>query len=391
MPDRSFFSTWDWTTTTATMSTWLRCSPTSSRMGWASRPLPMAQPARSLLDFRAFGTISFGHQHRPELDRMTAAQRAASALNEGHLVWNGANVATNVPIVLQKGAPALTVTSPASVAGSYLVGTASFGPALSSPGVTAEVMPVVDTAPNLGLACNPLSALNAAAVNGKIAMVDRGCTFNVKGVQRSKRRRGRSPRSGQRRRHSSSRAWRYGLQHHHSLPPHHSGRRKRVEGCVGNAVLVPLGNVCQPGRQIASSMHHIKHQQHPGRPFAGADAAARAWMYAPNPFQSGSSRFPFTSPSMACSRRQKSASRLSRRALAPSDSAFSGASCTSTNTPSTPAATAARASGSINSGWPLDALPAPPGSWTLCVASNTTGQPASRMIFNPRISTTRLL
>ena len=35
--------------------------------------------------------------------------------------------------------------------------------------------------PHLGLACNPLSAADAAAVNGKIAMVDRGtCTFNIK-------------------------------------------------------------------------------------------------------------------------------------------------------------------------------------------------------------------
>ena len=40
---------------------------------------------------------------------------------------------------------------------------------------------MVDTAPNLGLACNPLSASNAAAINGKIALLDRGtCTFNVK-------------------------------------------------------------------------------------------------------------------------------------------------------------------------------------------------------------------
>ena len=112
---------------------------------------------------------------------MTSAQRAASALNEGHLVWKGPLVTAGVPSVLAQGFPLLTVNSPNSVRGNYLVGTATFGPALASPGVTAEVMPVVDTAPNTGLACNPLSALNAAAVNGKIAVVDRGtCTFNVK-------------------------------------------------------------------------------------------------------------------------------------------------------------------------------------------------------------------
>jgi len=42
-------------------------------------------------------------------------------------------------------------------------------------------MPVVDQTNGTGLACTTLSALNAAAVNGKIAMVDRGvCSFNIK-------------------------------------------------------------------------------------------------------------------------------------------------------------------------------------------------------------------
>jgi hypothetical protein len=42
-------------------------------------------------------------------------------------------------------------------------------------------MPVVDQADGTGLACNPLSAANALAVNGHIALVDRGvCSFNIK-------------------------------------------------------------------------------------------------------------------------------------------------------------------------------------------------------------------
>jgi hypothetical protein len=112
---------------------------------------------------------------------MTNAERAASSIKNGKLVWAGTNVTASIPSVLQAGTPLVSVTAPATVAGDYAVGTASFGPALSSPGVTGEVMPVVDTVPNLGLACNPLSAANATAVNGKIALVDRGvCTFTVK-------------------------------------------------------------------------------------------------------------------------------------------------------------------------------------------------------------------
>lgn len=111
---------------------------------------------------------------------MTAAQRVTSAIG-GKLVWNGANAVSAVTSVLQVGVPVLTVSAPASLAGSYDVGTASFGPALASPGVTGEAMPVFDTDPSTGLACTVLSPANAAAVNGKIAVVDRGtCAFNVK-------------------------------------------------------------------------------------------------------------------------------------------------------------------------------------------------------------------
>ena len=56
-----------------------------------------------------------------------------------------------------------------------------------------------------------------------------------------------------------------------------------------------------------------------------------------------------------------------------------------------PTATAARASGATNSRWPEEAVPAPPGSWTLWVASKTTGQPKERRIGSARMSTTRLL
>ena len=60
-------------------------------------------------------------------------------------------------------------------------------------------------------------------------------------------------------------------------------------------------------------------------------------------------------------------------AFEPSESAFGGLSCTSTKIPSAPAATLARASGSMNSGWPPLDFPSAPGNCTECVASKTTG------------------
>jgi len=117
---------------------------------------------------------------------MTDAERAASARRAGRLVWNGPIVTEAAQIVLRPGTPVLTILSPSRVAGIQRVGVAEFGPPLGSPGVTGEVMPVIDTPPNAGLACTPLSEPNARAVQGKIALIDRGvCTFvtKVKNVQ----------------------------------------------------------------------------------------------------------------------------------------------------------------------------------------------------------------
>ena len=61
------------------------------------------------------------------------------------------------------------------------------------------------------------------------------------------------------------------------------------------------------------------------------------------------------------------------------------------NTPATPTAIAARASTGTNSRWPPELVPCPPGNCTEWVASNTTGQPVSRITARLRMSDTRLL
>jgi hypothetical protein len=113
---------------------------------------------------------------------MSDAQRAASAVSGTGLSWNGPIATAAVPVVLDPQS-ALAVSGPAAgpVAGSYRVGDASVGPPLQAPGVSGELMPVVDQADGTGLACTPLSPANAAAVSGNIALVDRGvCAFTVK-------------------------------------------------------------------------------------------------------------------------------------------------------------------------------------------------------------------
>src|SRR6185295_13307037 len=75
--------------------------------------------------------------------QMTNAQRVASAINSGKLYWDGPLVTAAAPGVLAQGTPLLSVNGPAAGAatGSYQVGTASFGPPLFNPGLTAEIMP----------------------------------------------------------------------------------------------------------------------------------------------------------------------------------------------------------------------------------------------------------
>jgi hypothetical protein len=113
---------------------------------------------------------------------MTDAERKASATTWRGLSWNGPIVTAAVPQVL--GPASLLAVSGAaagSAAGNYSVGDASFGPPLSNPPVSGQLMPVVDQADGTGLACQPLSALNALAVRGNIALVDRGtCAFTDK-------------------------------------------------------------------------------------------------------------------------------------------------------------------------------------------------------------------
>ncbi len=116
-------------------------------------------------------------------NQMTNAQRAASAINARRVVWSGPDVTSQVPFVLTPGTPLLRVNSPAGIAGNYAVGAAAFGPALTSTGVTGNLVLGLDAAdaagPSTTDGCSPLS--NGAAVAGNIAVLDRGsCGFTIK-------------------------------------------------------------------------------------------------------------------------------------------------------------------------------------------------------------------
>src|SRR3954469_21821301 len=116
-------------------------------------------------------------------NEMTDAQRKDSAIRFGRLIWDGNQVTAHVPQVLVLGSPELRVLAPATVAGFYNFGTAAFGPHVGSPSVAADVVAAVDAlnaaGPSSTDGCTAFT--NAAAIAGKIALVERGtCGFAVK-------------------------------------------------------------------------------------------------------------------------------------------------------------------------------------------------------------------
>ncbi|MBC7880656.1 MAG: peptidase [Anaerolineae bacterium] len=207
---------------------------------------------------------------------MTNSERVTSAINTGKLVWSGATVNTALPSVLQLGTPVLAVSAPTSVAGSYLVGPASFGPALSSPGLTSETVFPYDTAPNLSLACSPLSAGNAALVAGKIALLDRGtCAFTVK-VK------------------NAQDAGAIGV----IIADNVAGSPPPGLGGTDATITIPAVRITQADGNAFKAAVASSSRRRTGlfvnlglnlSIYSGADASGRALMYAPNPFSSGSS------------------------------------------------------------------------------------------------------
>lgn len=111
-------------------------------------------------------------------DQMSDLQRAASGLGCQQLVWDGTWVTHEVTNFVSPR-PYLRVNAPAGIAGGYRVGVALFGPALDATGVTGNVVLADDGVANTSNGCEPF--VNGAAMNGKIALIDRGtCGFTVK-------------------------------------------------------------------------------------------------------------------------------------------------------------------------------------------------------------------
>ena len=215
-------------------------------------------------------------QQRKTWDKMTNEERAASALVSRTLVWNGKNVTRDAPRVLDRGTPELFVAG-AGLAKFFQIGLAHFGPLFDKKTfVSAELALVVDQADGRGLACVALDAVNAAAVKGRVAVVDRGtCAFTVK-VKNAQL--------------AGAKAVIVADNALSTPPPALAG--------VDATITIPSVRISQAdGIEIKAAIASVKKPKFAPfgvlfeNPFklAGADYLNRVYLFSPNPYQGGSS------------------------------------------------------------------------------------------------------
>ncbi len=192
-------------------------------------------------------------------DKLTDAERAASELNTGNLTWSGTAANAFAGTYLGKRRRLLVTAGAAS--GSYSVGTASFGPALSNPGVTGQIVAALYGFATDG--CSPITS----NVSGKIALIDRGtCNFTVKAK-------------------NAQNAGAIGaIIADNTTEP--------LFGMSGTDATITIPSILVTMSDGATLRANLPVSANLGTEavlLAGADAAGRMQLYAPNPYESGSS------------------------------------------------------------------------------------------------------
>ncbi len=122
-----------------------------------------------------FTTLTFDTKKKLHWDEMTDAQRAKSAVRPGEVSLDGPEI-TKAAETFLGGSFVVQVKKPKSLRGRYLAGPANFGPLLDEAGLRRNLALVDDGSDKPTFACQPI--VNASAVAGKIAVIDRGdCLF----------------------------------------------------------------------------------------------------------------------------------------------------------------------------------------------------------------------
>lgn len=193
-------------------------------------------------------------------DQMTATQRVASAINTNNLVWDGAIVKAAGGLTLAKAGEVVVPFG----AGSLAANAANYGPALTEAGVSGQAVVVVDATAPTGDGCEAMADLT-----GKIAVIDRGvCTFAIKTK-------------------NAQNAGAIGV-----ILVNNTTGTLSPSGTDATIVIPTVGITQADGtllkNAIAAGTVNVSLRLSPTQR-AGIHPSGRVRMYAPNPFQSGSS------------------------------------------------------------------------------------------------------
>lgn len=194
-------------------------------------------------------------------DQASAAQRAASAISVGNLTWDGADTKAAAPGFLSHPPELAVPYSPFSVD----CNAAAFGAALTLGGVTAQAVVANDGVGTTSDGCEPI----AGSVAGRIAVIDRGtCTFVIKAK-------------------NAQNAGAIGV----ILVNNTTGAL--APGGSDPTITIPVIGITQADgatlkTAIAGGPTTVTLRLHPTN-IAGLHPSGRVRMYAPNPFQGGSS------------------------------------------------------------------------------------------------------
>jgi hypothetical protein len=129
-----------------------------------------------------YSTFTYDNSAGKRWTQMSTAERQASGVNYGNVIFDGANTVAGAALVLGPRT-AFRVSAPAAIAGDYEYGTASFGPAASPANFAGSVVLALDAADAAGPStfdgCSAFT--NAAAIAGHVAILNRGtCGFAIK-------------------------------------------------------------------------------------------------------------------------------------------------------------------------------------------------------------------
>ncbi len=122
--------------------------------------------------------LTYDTKKKKHWDEMSNVQRRKSAVRNGRVSFDGAKTTRRARRFLN-GSDVVEVNEPEELVGTYLVGSASFGPPLDETGLTGDLVLVDDGSSKPTFACQPV--LNEVA--GKIAVIDRGDCFFVEKVK----------------------------------------------------------------------------------------------------------------------------------------------------------------------------------------------------------------